>query len=125
MVVVGFGHFDSGICGAKHWCYDGIVGCARTWYFCGRCDDVISFVAKGIGHFDGHHKASIEQEKIDAILSGESSNHTGIGIKNVNDRLKIYFGNQYGITIRSALDEGTTVKIRMPKLLEGSEYETK
>ena len=67
----------------------------------------------------------IEQAKIDAILSDESSNYAGIGVKNVNDRLKIYFGNQYGITIHSALDEGTTVRIRMPKILEGSEYETK
>ena len=67
----------------------------------------------------------IAQEKIDAILSGESGNKTGIGIKNVNDRLKIYFGNQYGITINSILDEGTTVTIRMPKILEGSEYEAK
>ena len=42
----------------------------------------------------------------------------GIGIKNVNDRIKIYFGEQYGITISSELDEWTKVEIRMPKVLE-------
>lgn len=67
----------------------------------------------------------IDQEKIHEILSEENGSCTGIGIKNVNDRLRIYFGNQYGITINSALDEGTTVIIRMPKILEGAEYETK
>ena len=67
----------------------------------------------------------IEQEKIDAILSEESNSHGGIGIKNVNDRLKIYFGDRYGLTIDSVLDEGTRVTIRMPKILEGYEYEAR
>ena len=47
----------------------------------------------------------------------------GIGIKNVNDRLKIYFGPAYGITIDSVPDEGTRVYIRMPKVPEEAEYE--
>ena len=34
----------------------------------------------------------MEEEQIQAILRKERSDHTGIGIKNVNDRLKIYFG---------------------------------
>ena len=40
---------------------------------------------------------------------------SGIGIKNVNDRLKIWFGEAYGITIESVPDEGTRVIVRMPK----------
>ena len=67
--------------------------------------------------------AGMEPETVQAILSKERSDHTGIGIKNVNDRLKIYFGNQYGITIDSAPDEGTRVYIRMPKVKEAAEYE--
>ena len=43
----------------------------------------------------------MEEEQIQAILRKERSDHTGIGIKNVNDRLKIYFGEGYGITIDS------------------------
>lgn len=50
------------------------------------------------------------------ILRKEPGDQTGIGIKNVNDRIKIYFGDQYGLTITSVLDEGTTVTIRMPKV---------
>lgn len=41
--------------------------------------------------------------------------NSGIGIKNVNDRIKIYFGKEYGLSIESELDEGTTVIIRMPR----------
>ena len=52
------------------------------------------------------------------ILQKENGDRTGIGIKNVNDRIKIYFGEEYGLSITSELDEGTCVKIRMPKVGE-------
>ena len=63
------------------------------------------------------------EEQIEAILQKERSDRAGIGIKNVNDRLKIYFGSAYGITIESAPDEGTRVYLRIPKVREESEYE--
>ena len=50
-----------------------------------------------------------------AILKKERSDSSGIGIKNVNDRLKIWFGDAYGITIESEPDCGTRVMVRMPK----------
>ncbi|WP_317367159.1 sensor histidine kinase [uncultured Tyzzerella sp.] len=39
---------------------------------------------------------------------------SGIGIKNVNDRIKLYFGDNYGIEIFSEYDVGTTVRIVIP-----------
>ena len=69
----------------------------------------------------------MNKEQCEEILHNEprSKNRTGvgIGIKNVNDRIKIYFGDEYGITIDSALDEGTTVTMRIPKLSEGEYYD--
>ena len=38
----------------------------------------------------------------------------GIGISNVHQRLQIYYGEQYGMTIESELDEGTTVMLTIP-----------
>ena len=67
----------------------------------------------------------MDQAQIEAILSKERSDHTGIGIKNVNDRLKIYFGEGYGITIRSEPDEGAVVTIRMPQVREEGDYENR
>ncbi len=58
-------------------------------------------------------------ERCKDILQKDVHQKGGIGIKNVNDRVKIYFGEQYGVTISSELDEGTEVEIRMPKILEG------
>ena len=64
------------------------------------------------------------REQVDAILHHSPGDRTGIGIKNVDDRLKIYFGKEYGLQITSELDVGTCVEIRMPKIGEG-DYETK
>jgi len=67
------------------------------------------------------------REKCEEILYREGGSGRrdgiGIGIKNVNDRIKIYFGEEYGLTIESQLDEGTTVIIRIPKLTEEEYYE--
>ena len=60
-----------------------------------------------------------------AILEEDAQDRTGIGIQNVNDRVQIYFGRQYGLRIASELDVGTQVEIRMPKIREAGDYETK
>lgn len=63
-------------------------------------------------------------EQCRSILRKEPGDNSGIGIKNVNDRIKIYFGEKYGIQIESEPDEGTCVRIKMPGLrkeeVEGS-----
>lgn len=66
----------------------------------------------------------MSQEQVDAILEQDPEDRTGIGIRNVNDRLRIYFGAPYGLRITSELDVGTCVEILMPKVKEG-EYEAK
>ena len=75
-------------------------------------DDVIFRVEdNGVG---------MSEEQCRSILHKEPGDNSGIGIKNVNDRIKIYFGKEYGLTIESELDEGTTVIIRMPKVEENA-----
>lgn len=59
------------------------------------------------------------EEQCREILEGTSGDKTGIGIRNVNNRIKIYFGEEYGIRIQSEPDEGTRVIITMPKIREG------
>lgn len=58
------------------------------------------------------------EDKVEMILTGKSSSGngrgSGIGVKNVNERIKLYFGEAYGITIDSEPDEGTTVIIHLP-----------
>ena len=39
---------------------------------------------------------------------------SGVGLVNVNNRIQILFGKEYGLTVESEPDEGTTVSICMP-----------
>ena len=39
---------------------------------------------------------------------------SGIGVRNVNERIKLYFGKEYGLVIDSEPDEGTTVTAHLP-----------
>lgn len=73
-------------------------------------DIVMSVEDNGVG---------MSGELCSEILKREPGDKGGIGIKNVNDRIRIYFGEKYGLTIFSVPDEGTRVDIRMPKVLEG------
>ncbi|MEG0276049.1 MAG: sensor histidine kinase [Coprobacillus sp.] len=57
-------------------------------------------------------------EQVTEILRKELTDSKGIGVKNVNDRIKIYFGEEYGITVNSELDVGTTITIRIPAIME-------
>ncbi len=53
---------------------------------------------------------------------------SGIALVNVDKRLKFYYGNQYGLKVRSTLEVGTTVEINLPlekKELEKKELEKK
>ncbi|MEG1875744.1 MAG: sensor histidine kinase, partial [Angelakisella sp.] len=47
--------------------------------------------------------------------SDASYKHGGTGLRNVNQRLKIRYGNDYGIRIESAPNEGTTVILKVPR----------
>lgn len=51
------------------------------------------------------------------FLAGNDGDHTGtgIGVRNVNSRIKLYFGEQYGLKFRDAL-VGTIVEITLPSV---------
>lgn len=49
------------------------------------------------------------------LHSGENADQTHIGINNVNQRLKIQYGDRYGIRIDSSEADGTTIEIHIPK----------
>lgn len=53
-----------------------------------------------------------------ARLRLPSDGDKGIGIRNVDERIKLYFGHEYGIQIRSEIEVGTCVTIAIPKLGE-------
>lgn len=40
----------------------------------------------------------------------------GVGLENVNNRIRLYFGESYGLEIFSEFEEGTTIKLRIPEI---------
>ena len=60
------------------------------------------------------------QEQVERLF--QAADHTssgrgsGIGVKNVNERIKLYFGTGYGLEILSEPDEGTTVTAHLPAI---------
>lgn len=60
----------------------------------------------------------MEQEKAEKLVTYQAK---GYGLKNVNDRIHLLYGNEYGIQIFSELGIGTTVVMRFPK--EGRTHE--
>ena len=49
----------------------------------------------------------------------------GVGLVNVHNRLKLIFGDQYGLSLESEPDEGTTVRIRIPYIEMTEENRTR
>jgi two-component system, sensor histidine kinase YesM len=61
-------------------------------------------------------KISSEQENQTDSLNSSS----GIGLKNVNERIVLYYGKQYGLQVSSVEGEFTIVTIKMPcKIMKG------
>ncbi|MEE0794340.1 MAG: sensor histidine kinase [Oscillospiraceae bacterium] len=90
----------------------------------GRIDVRVRFDGDDIVFSVQDNGVGMGPEQLEAIMQHGPTDRTGIGIKNVNDRLKIYFGRNYGLSITSEPDVGTCVEIRMPRIREG-DYETK
>jgi two-component system sensor histidine kinase YesM len=77
----------------------------------GKVDgDTIVFVVADDG-------VGMEQEKLDQILKLKEGIIGGIGVSNVNDRIKL-FGNEFGLTFESEKWEGTKVTIVLPKCVQ-------
>lgn len=52
--------------------------------------------------------------KLNSSIPSKAKHFTGIGIKNVDDRIKLLYGSEYGVTINSEVEVGTTVNITLP-----------
>lgn len=69
----------------------------------------------------------IEQEQLKKILDSEPANKrtSGVGLKNVHERIQLTYGADYGVEIKSRIEVGTIVTIRIPVTQKenGDDYE--
>lgn len=58
----------------------------------------------------------IDRKRLKEISEGntKTEHFTGIGVNNVDDRLKLLYGSQYGIIVESEENKGTTITICIP-----------
>ena len=82
-----------------------ISGRESSYYF------EISVKDNGIGMTE-ERLAAVRQ----AVKDGSNDRSVVYGLYNVNARIKLNFGDEYGLTIDSKYEEGTTVTIRLPKI---------
>ncbi|WP_082341759.1 sensor histidine kinase [Paenibacillus solani] len=70
-------------------------------------DDVLEFkvIDNGVGFPPG---------RVLNNIGGQELTNAGYGIKNVDQRIKLYYGNEYGVTLFSRAGIGTTVRIVIP-----------
>lgn len=65
----------------------------------------------------------MRQEEVDNLLvESDENNHvrkhgSGVGLINVNKRIKLRFGEEFGLEIESVPDEGTRVRIHIPYII--------
>ena len=89
---------------------DSMDDCGET-IVAGRKKDgniILSVTDNGIG---------IPEDEIGFLLTDSDRVHkhgSGVGLVNVNNRIQILFGKEYGLAVESELDEGTTVSICIP-----------
>lgn len=80
-------------------------------------DDIILRIEDNGKGMDEETLKNIFQKK-------ENSKSSGVGINNVNNRLKLYYGSNYGLRYTSQIDEGTIVEVRIPVTDKGDkDYE--
>ncbi|WNR46287.1 sensor histidine kinase [Paenibacillus roseipurpureus] len=58
----------------------------------------------------------MDAERLEAIVKKAASSQeaVGYGFKNVNDRIQLYFGEEYGLQIKSEQGQGTVVTLWLP-----------
>ena len=102
-LIHGIGPMDGqGMVVIKGFCYDGAIKIIVT--------------DNGVG---------IPAETLEVLLEEASPNNSmrlnGLGIANVEERIKLYFGMEYGLSIESVPGLYTTVEITLPAIKQGSE----
>ncbi|MCI1774425.1 MAG: sensor histidine kinase [Paenibacillus lautus] len=56
----------------------------------------------------------MKRGRIDEIFDPRDNSHTGCGIRNIDQRVKLHYGSEYGVSIFSKVGIGTSVQIRIP-----------
>ena len=91
-------------------------GEGEVWIGIRRSDNDLLIVVEDNGF------RPVDLDKIRAILSGEADADKGFGIRNVNKRIQLRFGGDYGLSYKLREGGGTLAVIRLPAIRLMSEW---
>ena len=77
-------------------------------------DIIISVIDNGIGMDAGEINLQLECSELDVLEKGSS-----IGLNNINARVKLLFGKDFGVKAYSVIGEGSTVSLCVPRMKKG------
>jgi two-component system, LytTR family, sensor kinase len=63
--------------------------------------------------------AGMDPDLVRQVLAGEASGGAGIGLANVDERLRQVYGDAHGLVVETALGAGMKVSLRVPKYRPG------
>ena len=61
------------------------------------------------------------QDKITKMISSKTESHNVFALNNINDRIQLKFGKEYGLKFSSQVGKGTTVEVVIPQLKASKE----
>lgn len=61
----------------------------------------------------------MDPERLRHILRGEGGKSTGVGLLNVDERLRQVYGDDYGLVIETGIGAGMRITVRLPKYRAG------
>ncbi|MDD3411035.1 MAG: sensor histidine kinase, partial [Eubacteriales bacterium] len=82
-----------------------------------------------MGYFEGDdlcfvvsdNGVGIEPEKLKELteyIEGRNDAYQSIGLRNTHRRIQLYYGERYGLTVRSVPGRGTSIEVRLPRVEE-------
>ena len=77
----------------------------KLWIIVAQDEEMIRLIVRDNG-------VGMEQEKAQQIITYKSK---GYGVRNVNDRIVLMYGEEYRIQVKSEIGVGTSVEVRVPK----------
>lgn len=93
------------------------MGCIRISSRCTQNKLVVGIEDDGVGIAEEW----VGQDILHVPAEGKTGKHTKVGMEAVHKRIRILYGEQYGIQISRAEKQGTRVLVKLPIVFEGEE----
>lgn len=58
------------------------------------------------------------RELLAKLKENDTSSGKSIGLTNVNKRIKMYHGDEYGLSVKTAVGKGTTITVSLPRVVD-------